>query len=228
VDKGQISARRPGRDARKNPDDTKGRHHAILETAARVICEKGYEGASIQDIAEACGLTKAGLYHHIRSKEHLLLEIMNYGMDVFEEQVLSQVLPIPDPLERLKACMEKNILLVTHGWSKEVTIILHEHATLTGDARAQINARKKRYVRFLENSFAEAVRDGQIRPVNPTVAAFAFLGMVLWIYKWFRPDGVIDAPTLVREMQDLLFGSLEASPPPSRKPAHTGAKRKRP
>jgi AcrR family transcriptional regulator len=210
----------------KNPDDPKGRHHAILETAARVICEKGYEGASIQDIAEACGLTKAGLYHHIRSKEHLLLEIMNYGMDVFEEQVLSQVLPIPDPLVRLKACMEKNILLVTHGWSKEVTIILHEHATLTGDARAQINARKKRYVRFLEDSFAEAVRDGQIRPLNPTVAAFAFLGMVLWIYKWFRPDGAIDAPTLVREMQDLLFGSLQESPP-ARKPARPGGRRKR-
>jgi AcrR family transcriptional regulator len=227
LEKGQISARRPGREAKRSEDD-RGRHRAILETAARVICEKGYEGASIQDIAEASGLTKAGLYHHIRSKEHLLLEIMNYGMDVFEEQVLNQVLPIPDPLERLKACMEKNILLVTHGWSKEVTIILHEHATLTGDARAQINARKKRYVKFLETSFAEAVRDGQIRPVNPTVAAFAFLGMVLWIYKWFRPDGAIDAPTLVREMQDLLLGSLQAVPsPPSRTPARTAGKRKR-
>ena len=101
MDKGQISARRPGRDAKKPEDDQKSRHREILETAARVICEKGYEGASIQDIAEACGLTKAGLYHHIRSKEHLLLEIQNYGMDVFEEQVLNQVLPIPDPLERL-------------------------------------------------------------------------------------------------------------------------------
>ncbi len=228
MDKGQISARRPGRDAKKPEDDQKNRHREILETAARVICEKGYEGASIQDIAEACGLTKAGLYHHIRSKEHLLLEIQNYGMDVFEEQVLNQVLPIPDPLERLRACMEKNILLVTHGWSKEVTIILHEHATLTGEARAQINARKKRYVKFLETSFAEAVRNGQIRPVNPTVAAFAFLGMVLWIYKWFRPDGKIDAPTLVREMQDILFGSLPATAPaPPPKPAHAEGRRKR-
>jgi AcrR family transcriptional regulator len=153
---------------------------------------------------------------------------MNYGMDVFEEQVLNQVLPIPDPLERLKACMEKNIVLVTHGWSKEVTIILHEHATLTGEARAQINARKKRYVRFLENSFAEAVRDGQIRPVNPTVAAFAFLGMVLWIYKWFRPEGKIDAPTLVREMQDLLFGPLDAADGPARRPSTPVPRRKRP
>ena len=198
-------------------ESAKDRHREILETAARLICEKGYEGTSIQDIADACSLTKAGLYHHIRSKEHLLLEIQNYGMDVFEEQVLSQVVAIADPVERLKACMEKNVLLVTQGWSKEVTIILHEHATLTGEARAQVNARKKRYVRFLESSFAEAVRAGRIRPVNPTVAAFSFLGMVLWIYKWFRPDGRISAHELAREMKDLLFGGLETPPTGRRK-----------
>jgi AcrR family transcriptional regulator len=189
--------------------EPRDRHRAILETAARLICEKGYEGASIQDIAEATGLTKAGLYHYIRSKEHLLLDIQNYGMDVFEEQVLAQVIAIPDPLARLRACMDRNILLVTHGWSKEVTIILHEHATLTGEARTHINARKRRYVRFLESSFAEAVRARKIRPVNPKVAAFAFLGMVLWIYKWFRPDGAISAEELSKEMQDLFFGGLE-------------------
>jgi TetR/AcrR family transcriptional regulator, cholesterol catabolism regulator len=205
--------------ALSEPRSNQDRHRAILQTAARVICQKSYEGASIQDIAEACGLTKAGLYHHIRSKEHLLLEIMNYGMDVFEEQVLAQVVSIPDPLVRLRTCMDKNILLVTHGWSKEVTIILHEHATLTGEARAHINARKRRYVRFLESSFAEAVRARKIRSVNPKVAAFSFLGMVLWIYKWFRPEGAISAEDLSKEMQDIFFGGLEtvASAAPARK-----------
>jgi TetR/AcrR family transcriptional regulator, cholesterol catabolism regulator len=187
----------------------KEKHRAVLETAARVICEKGFGTASIQDIAAACGLTKAGLYYYIRSKEELLLDIMSYGMDVFEERVLLQVLSITDPVERLKACMEKNIHLVTEGWSKEVTIILHEHGTLTGDARRQINARKKRYVHFLESSFEEAVRDGRIRPVEPRVAAFAFLGQVLWIYKWFRPDGDISSDRLAQEMVDLFFGGLE-------------------
>ena len=57
------------------------RHRTVLETAARLICEKGYEAASVQDIADACGLTKAGLYYYIRSKEELLLEIMSYGID---------------------------------------------------------------------------------------------------------------------------------------------------
>jgi AcrR family transcriptional regulator len=185
------------------------RHKTVLETAARLICEKGYEAASVQDIADACGLTKAGLYYYIRSKDELLLEIMSYGMDIFEERVLLPVLSISDPIERLKACMEKNIFLVTEGWSKEVTIILHEHETLTGAARAQINARKKRYVHFLESTFEEAVREGRIRPVEPRVAAFSFLGQVLWIYKWFRPDGKIPSEQLAREMQDLFFGGLE-------------------
>jgi len=187
----------------------KERHRAVLETAARLICERGYEAASVQDIAAACGLTKAGLYYYIRSKEELLLEIMSYGMDIFEERVLLQVLAISDPVERLKACMEKNIFLVTEGWSKEVTIILHEHDTLTGAARQQINARKRRYVHFLESSFEEAMREGRLRPVNPRVAAFSFLGQVLWIYKWFRPDGQIPAEQLAREMLDLFFGGLE-------------------
>jgi AcrR family transcriptional regulator len=212
-------------------DGPKERHRAVLETAARLICEKGYEAASVQDIAGACGLTKAGLYYYIRSKEDLLLEIQNYGMDIFEERVLLPVLSIADPVERLKACMEKNIHLVTEGWSKEVTIILHEHETLTGAARQQINARKKRYVHFLESSFEEAMREGRIRRVEPRVAAFAFLGQVLWIYKWFRPDGKIPADRLAREMQDLYFGGLEI-PPKARatkkpkKPAAKPAKRK--
>ena len=192
----------------RRTDDTTAKHRAILETAARLICKQGYEGTSIQEIADACGLTKAGLYHHIESKEQLLVEIMNYGMDVFEERVLTEVEHIPDPVERLKACMARNIKLVTRGWSKEVTIILHEHDTLTGKAQVQINARKKRYVRFLESSFAEAVEKGQIRPVDPTVAAFSFLGMVLWIYKWFKPGGKRTDDEVAAGMVDLLFTGL--------------------
>lgn len=203
----KASTKKPSR------EDGPDRYRAILVTSARVICAKGYEGASIQEIAEACELTKAGLYHHIQSKENLLAEIMSYGMDLFEEQVLSQVRSIPDPVERLVACMEKNIKLVTRGWSKEITIILHEHATLTGAPGKAINARKKKYVTFLERSFAEAVEKGLIRPVNPKVAAFSFLGMILWLYKWYRPDGALSDDQLAADMIDLLFTGLTPGRP---------------
>ena len=185
------------------------RHREILETAAKLVCEEGYEKASIQRIADACGLTKAGLYHHIESKESLLVQIMHHGMDIFEELVLSQVERIADPLERLRLCMEKNVLLITRDRSKEITIILHESATLRGEELARINVRKKRYVRFLERSFAEAIDAGAIRRIDPKVAAFAFLGAVNWIYKWFRSDGDVPEEQVVRGMQDIFFGGLE-------------------
>ncbi|MCP3137678.1 TetR/AcrR family transcriptional regulator [Pyxidicoccus xibeiensis] len=194
----------------RKPDEGE-RYKAILETAARLICERGYEGTSMQEIAAACRMTKAGLYHHIQNKEQLLFAIMNYGMDLFEEQVLSRVQDIADPVERLRACMRHNILLVTRGWSKEVIIILHEHATLTGEARAFIDARKKKYVDFLEEAFAQASAQGRVRPVDPTIGAFSFLGMVLWVYKWFKPDGRLTDEQIADGMVDLLFPPIVAA-----------------
>jgi AcrR family transcriptional regulator len=191
------------------PSSGSPRLRSILESAARLIYQKGYEGTSMQDIAAACGITKAGLYHHIATKEALLLAIMHYGMDLFEEIVLDRVKDIADPLERLRATMARNIELVTHDASKEVTIILHEHQTLTGDAQKAINARKKKYVRFLEDSFREAMAKGRIRQVDPTIATFSLLGSVLWTYKWYRANGKITPQQLTDGMIDLYFRGLQ-------------------
>ena len=162
----------------------------------------------MQEIAESCGLTKAGLYHHIKTKEALLLAIMHYGMDLFEDMVLAKVSDIVDPVARLRECMARNIALVTQDSSKEVTIILHEHQTLTGAAKQAINTRKKRYVGFLEAAFREAIERGQVRPVDPTLAAFSFLGVVLWIYKWYRADGKLTPQKLSDGTIDLFFEGL--------------------
>jgi AcrR family transcriptional regulator len=180
----------------------------ILERAAKLICEKGYEATSMQQIAEACGLTKAGLYHHITTKESLLLAIMTYGMDLFEERVLAPASEVADPLERLRITMAKNLELVTDETSKSVTIILHEDHSLSGDAHRAINARKKKYVRFLEDAFKAGMARGQLRTVDPKLAAFSMLGTMLWTYKWYRPDGALDREKLSEGMIDMFFRGL--------------------
>ncbi len=190
-------------------EESVNRQRAVFESAARLICQRGYDGTSVQEIADACGMTKAGVYHHIGSKEELLVAIMDYGMDLFDEQLLAPAAKLSNPLEALKFCMTRNITLVTHGANQEITIILHEHATLHGAAGKRINARKKKYVRFLEGAFRDAVAKKLIRQVDPTVAAYGFLGMVLWTYKWFRPDGAQTAEQLAAGMVDLLFTGLE-------------------
>jgi AcrR family transcriptional regulator len=193
--------------------DRPTRQAQIYETAARIFCEKGFDKASMGDISSALGLTKAGVYHHIRSKDDLLYGIMSYGMDLFERKVLSRVKEIRDPLERLKATLRGHVLLITRDRPKEITVILHESNALRGRFRDRINARKRRYVRFLQKTFREVQRTGAApRRVDPAVAAFAMLGMVNWIYQWYRPDGRLSDEQLADALTDLLLQGLLGRP----------------
>src|SRR5204863_6610277 len=99
----------------------------ICRIAARVFYEKGYDGASMQDIANAVHLTKAGLYHHVGSKDRLLYEIMNYGMDILDETVLEKVKSIRDPREKLRQTMIGHIHLIVRARDREITVILPEN-----------------------------------------------------------------------------------------------------
>src|SRR2546425_6863247 len=168
------------------------------------------------DIADAMKLTKAGLYHHIRSKEELLYEIMSYGMDLFEQKVLNRVVTIDDPLDRIRATLRGHVLLVTRDRPKEITVILHESNALKGRYRDRINARKRRYVKFLEKTFRELARGGLARKVDPAVASFAMLGMINWIYQWYRPGGRLSEEQLADAMTDLFLGGVLGRPAEAR------------
>src|SRR6185312_5728353 len=106
-------------------DRMKGTSHSrrdILRTAARLFQERGYDATSMQDIASALNFSKAALYHHFESKEEILQQIMGYGMDIFEERVVEAVKAIPDPEQRLRACIALHIGLVLSGHDREITV----------------------------------------------------------------------------------------------------------
>src|SRR5262249_3596455 len=87
----------------KTPDREPDRLAEIYREAARIICEKGYDATSMNDIAEAVGITKAGLYHHISGKRTLLFQIMSFGLDALEEEVIAPARGIRDAEQRLRA-----------------------------------------------------------------------------------------------------------------------------
>jgi TetR/AcrR family transcriptional regulator, cholesterol catabolism regulator len=185
----------------------------ICRVAARVFYEKGYTGASMQEIAEAVGLTKAGLYHHIGSKDRLLFEIMNYGMDILKETVLDRVAEIQDPRRRLRETIAGHIDLIVRARDLEITVILHENRSLQGVWREKINARKRQYIIFLENLITEVQKNSSAAPViSPKVAAFALLGMINWLYQWYDIQGPIAERELAQAYTDFfLRGLLGAS-----------------
>lgn len=188
--------------------DHETRTGQIYEAAARVFCDQGFGQSSMSDVAAAVDLTKAGVYHHIASKDELLFGIMSYGMDLFEERVLDRVEHIRDPLDRLRAAIRGHVLLVTRDRPKEVTVVLNESLALRGEYRAKINSRKRRYIRFLNETFRELRRDGLMRDIDPRVATFALLGMINWTYQWYTPGGRIRDTELAEAYIDLFLGGM--------------------
>jgi AcrR family transcriptional regulator len=181
----------------------------ICRVAARVFYEKGFDGASMQDIAQAVGLTKAGLYHHVGSKDRLLFEIMNYGMDILQETVLDRIQPSSDPSEKLRQVIVGHIDLIVRARDMEITVILHENRSLKGELREKINARKRQYIQFLVDLIEQVQRQVGGPPLVPArLAAFALLGMVNWLYQWYRPGGPVEQQELARLYADFFFRGL--------------------
>lgn len=163
----------------------------------------------MQDIAEAVGLTKAGLYHHIGSKDRLLFEIMNYGMDILKETVLDQVAAIQDPRERLRETIKGHIHLIVRARDLEITVILHENRSLEEPLRKKLNLRKREYIKFLEGMIAEAQQQAAGPPLmSPKLAAFALLGMINWLYQWYRREGPVAESDLAQAYTDFFFRGL--------------------
>ncbi len=181
----------------------------ILRTAARLFQQRGYDATSMNDVAAALKLSKGGLYHHFQSKDEILFEIMNHAMDITQERVLKPVRGIADPEERLRALIRLHIEVVLSPRDREITVMLHENHPLPPALRKRINTRKKEYIHFVEELMADVQRARSAKgAVSPRAAAFALLGMINWIYQWYKPEGNLQAQNLVPQFTELVFGGI--------------------
>jgi AcrR family transcriptional regulator len=180
----------------------------VFEVAAEVFHRKGYDNTSMSDVAEAAGLTKAGLYHHVSSKESLLYTVLDSGLDLTESYVMKPLEAIADPIDRLKTMIELHLRLVLEERNLEVTGLLHECKTLAPADRTRINRRKKEYVKMSTKVIADAIRKYNITDVNPKLAAFALLGMLNWTYQWYKPSGSHSREEIVMQFQNIFLNGI--------------------
>jgi TetR/AcrR family transcriptional regulator, cholesterol catabolism regulator len=187
----------------------------ILRTAARLFQQQGYDATSMNDVAAALKLSKGGLYHHFESKDEILFHIMSHAMQITEDRVINVVrrldvrsdasgMDITE--ERLRTLIRLHIEVVLSPEDREITVMLHENHPLPPALRRKINARKKDYVHFVENLIADVQRKrGSRSPVTPRAAAFALVGMINWIYQWYKPDGTLTGDALVQQYTNIFF-----------------------
>lgn len=192
--------------------DESERLREIYTVAAQIICEKGFDATSMDDIAEAVGMTKAGIYHYIHGKREMLYQLMTYGMQRLEQRVINPAREISDPEVRLRTIINSHALLITEGSNSKgnnpITIVTDEVAGLAPAHRRAIEKRKRVYLDLVRDTLKELRESGKLAEVDLTVAAFSLLGIMLWLSRWYRPNGRLTQEQVTREVTQIALGGL--------------------
>jgi len=183
------------------------RRAEICRTAAQIFRDRGFDATPMSDLARALGMTKAGLYHYFESKEALLFEIMTYGLDRVRDEVVLPARQIRDPEERLHQIVLRHARIATRGRGA-VAHLGDEIRALPPATRRQIEERMRHYIELVRDTLIELKDAGRLRDVDPTVACFSVIGMILWLPRWFRQDGRLTQEQVAKEIAKLALGGL--------------------
>jgi AcrR family transcriptional regulator len=138
--------------ANGSSEEGSGRRRQILEVAAQLFARKGYRGTSMRDIGEQAGVLGGSLYHHIKSKEVLFVELHDGALDVAEERIASAIEAQTEPWARLLvACT--TLLDIQLAPDSLTMPMMNDFREVPAPVRAQLIARRDRF----ENLFRSLV-----------------------------------------------------------------------
>ena len=159
---------------------------AVVRAAAQAFNTRGYHNTSLDDIAAALGVTKPTVYYYVASKEQLLFECFQAGLqrirDAFREAQRSD----RPARERLNAVVRgyAEAIASEYGWCM---VRAHDH-DLGPDMSRQIKTLKSEIDQGMRRLLREGVDDGSIGPCDPKITAFAMAGALNWIAHWYREN----------------------------------------
>ena len=159
----------------------------ILEHATRLFAERGYDGTTLQDIADAIGISRPGLYNYISSKEQLLAELVR---DVSENtaHIIRGVRLRTDlsSVEKLQAVV-RALVLQRAGAPERFRVLDRTEAALPEEVAALHLKARREVLAEMRTIIEEGMSRGEFRPRDERLAALSVIGMCNWVAWWFHP-----------------------------------------
>jgi AcrR family transcriptional regulator len=190
-------------------NDTR-RRDDILREAALLFLESGYRGASMGMLADRVGIAKPTLYHYFRRKEDILYEIHKRFILPLLEQQQDYADRGLRPDDQLRRCVQDMIESLNDDPGYVRSFI--EHGRELGEARfTEVRHIGREHRELIEAAIEAGIAQGMFRKVNPTIAAYALLGVASWAAYWFQPGGPLSAETVAEELADIILNGLRTS-----------------
>ncbi|MBK6009179.1 TetR family transcriptional regulator [Ramlibacter ginsenosidimutans] len=186
----------------------------ILAQAAALFARGGYPGTSMNQVAKACGLSKATLYHYYRDKYELLVSIADTHVSRLQGIVAVALAQADDPHGQLRALIARLV--------EEYANAQNEHRVLTEDVkfleakdRERILAKEREVVTAFARVVALLRPDLRESAMSKPLTMLLF-GMVNWMFTWMKPRGALAYEDMAPVVADLFLGGLEAVQAPAK------------
>ena len=178
----------------------------ILAHATDVFCEKGYEGASMRDLSRASGISLAGLYHYLGSKERLLYLIQKHTFSTIVAELKSRLDGLTDPAERIRVFIQNHLEYFVNNQSG-LKVLAHEDEVLKNGFNTEVAAIKREYYRICLGLMEDLKRERRLN-FNSRTAVMSLFGMINWIYTWYKPRQDGTAAELARQMSAIILSGV--------------------
>ena len=181
----------------------------LTEVALRVFAERGYDGASMDDVARAAGISKASIYHHVAGKEALLERGLRRALDALFAVLSEPDSSSPSPIASLRHIVRR-VAHITFELSPELSVLFR----IRGNSQVEREAidRRRAFDHIVTARVVEAQRANELRSdLDAAVATRLLFGMSNSVVEWFRSDGRVAQDDIARAIEAIAFEGLAST-----------------
>ena len=158
----------------------------VLESATRLFTEKGYEAASVRDLAAELEIRPSSLYHHFPGKQQILFAICMRMQTDFNAQVMPELTAQRPPEQAIASAVRQHVIF-GHRRKGEVVVNIRDRRSLPPAQLAQVNALRREYRDTMARVIEAGCERGVFRVGDPKLAAMAIVDMINGLPHWFKP-----------------------------------------
>jgi AcrR family transcriptional regulator len=179
---------------------------ALLDIAVRVFLERGYDGASMDDIARAAGITKASIYYHVLGKEDLLERGVRRGLDALFSTLTEPAACTGPADSRLRYVLARTVEIMSDRLP-EVALLLRVRGNRPVERWAL--EQRRTFTRRIAALVQAAIDEGSLRSdLEAGLVARLLFGTVNSIVEWYRPEGRLSPNEIAASIETIVFSGL--------------------
>lgn len=202
-----MSAVSPNSDSAKSAAEDRAQE--VLFKAAELFHQQGYDATSMNDIASAMELTKAGLYYYTKGKEDLLFKIMNFAMTCVEQEIVQPASEIREPRSRLSFVIEQHLRKIFE-MGAAITVLTVEVSKLRPELQKEITKRQRNYLNLVVSTINELKEAKTSRDLDSRLAALNVFSCILGVTRWYKPKGRLKQDRIISETIQFVEAGLIA------------------